>query len=401
MALGNYTQNELYEMVDGMVHQKFSQVNDRQVTVNRAVRFVLGDMDMRGHKRNAVISPNVFNDVYSYTAPSDLKQDALIDIRRQRPRNSFEKFYLVDETEFDRMKGVSEYIVAIEDDDLGKILKIDGVEGNTRAVLHNCNSVTANGTWAVGGDASNITADTENYITGGASLNFDMATGAATGHIELTGATQIDLTNHDEKGSIFVWVFIPDYSDAEGDTVTNFILRWGNDDSAYWSRTVTTTNEGLTFHDGWQLLRFDWNGATETGTVDPSAIDYLRLTVTKAAALAADTDWRVDEIVSRVGDIYNVVYYTKYGWTDSAGAYIEESSATTDLVVADTTEIEIISNKAAEYASQELKEYDEVSYFRGEYERLKRVYRSKYPTERMKRRNKYYRFRSPNSRNRY
>ncbi len=399
--LGTLTQAELYEIIDGMVHQKFSQVNDRQVIVNRAVRFVVGDMDMRSLKRNAVLSPNLFNDVYSYTAPSDLKEDALIDIIRQRPRNSFEKFYLIDETEFDRKKGLREYVVAIADDDLGKILKIDGVEGNTRALLHNCNSITGNGTWVASEDASNLTVDTENYITGGASLNFDMAKGAATGVLELIDATQVNLTKHDEKGSIFVWVFIPDYSDAQGDTVTNFILRWGNDVNNYWSRTVTTTNEGLTFFDGWQLLRFDWNGASETGTVNPAQIDYIRFTVTKSTNLEADTDWRIDDIVSRVGDIYNVLYYTKFGFTDSAGVYKEESSVTTDLLVADTTEMEIIANKASAYASQELKEYNDVQYFEKQYEEMKRRYQATYPSERMKRQNRYYRFRSPNSRGRF
>lgn len=393
-----YTQAKFYEIVDGMLHQKFAQVNDRQVISNRAVRFVLGDMDLRSHKRNSVLAPNLFNDVYDYTAPSDLKQDALIDIRRQVKRAAFEKFFLIDETEFDRKKGLREYVVAIKDDDFTKILKIDGVEGNVKAVIHNCNSVTGNGTWAVGADASNITADTSNFITGSASLNFDMAKGAATGYIELTGASQVDLTSHDEKGSIFVWVFIPDVSDAQGDTVTNFILRWGNDSSNYWHRTVTATNEGLSFVDGWNLLRFDWNGATEVGTVDPETIDYLRLTVTKSTSLEADTDWRVDDIVSRVGEIYNVVYYTKFGWQDSSGTYLEESSATTDLVIADTDEIEIIANKAAEFAAQELKEKDEVAYFKGEYNSFRKRYQSMYPTERMKRQQVYFRHRRVNTR---
>jgi len=401
MALSIFTQADLYEMIDGNVHQKFSQVNDRQVTVNRTVRFVQNDIDLRSAKRIETLAPNLFNDVYGYTAPPTMKMDALIDLRRQRPRASFEKFFLVDEVEFDRKKGRREYIVSVSDDDLGKILRIDGVKGTTRAVIHNMNSVTANGTWAVGTDASNITADTNNYIFGGASLNFDMAAGAATGFIELTGATQIDLTNHDEVGSIFVWVFIPDYSDAQGDTVTNFILRWGNDSSVFWSRTVTTTNEGETFHDGWQLLRFDWNGATETGTVNPAQIDYVRFTVTKSTSLAADTDWRVDDIIARVGDIYDVIFYSKFGWTDSAGVYIEESSATTDLVVAHSDEIEIIAAKASEYASQELKELQDVQYFNAQYEQLKRRYRGTYPSERMKRQNFYYRMKSPNFRNLY
>ena len=300
-----------------------------------------------------------------------------------------ERWLLVDDDDFDRTKGISSHRIALRDENFSKLLRIDGIEGSDNLVLHTCESITTNGTWAATADASNLTLDNDNYITGGGALNFDMAAGAATGYIENSTMTALDLTDYDEKGSIFVWVFIPDYSDAEADTVTNFILRWGNSSSAYWSRTVTTNNEGATFYDGWNLLRFDWNGATETGTVDPATIDYLRLTVTKSTSLAADTDWRVDNFIIRLGEIYNTVYYTKYGWQTSALAYQEESSATTDLLVADTDEIEGIAFKAAEYASQELKEYEEMKMFRSEYEEWKKKYQSNSPSEALKKTRAY------------
>lgn len=395
-----YTQSNIYSALDGMLHGKSATLTDRQETLNRAARFVLGDIDLRSTKRSSQLSPNLFSDMYEYTAPSDLKETALIDIRRQVLRSSFERFYLVDETEFDRKKGILPYRVAITEASFNKILKIDGVEGSTRNTLNNCNSLTANGTFTAGADASNITLDSDNFITGGGSINFDMAKGAATGTVEITGMSQVDLTKHDEIGSIFAWVFIPDYSDAQADTVTNFILRWGNDSSNYWSRTVTVNNEGLTFYDGWNLLRFDWNGATETGTVDPAKIDYIRLTVTKSTALEADTDWRIDDITARVGVIYNVIYYTKYIWQNSSNTYIENATATTDYINADTEELELILFKAAEYGSQELRDYTDAKYFSGEYLSHKRRYKSVYPTERMKRLQWYYQPTNPNFRNR-
>tara|TARA_Y100000310_G_scaffold203236_1_gene203498 strand:+ start:3230 stop:4453 length:1224 start_codon:yes stop_codon:yes gene_type:complete len=390
MAAGNYTQSEFYEMVDGMSHQKFSQVNDRQVTSNRAVRYVLGDIDIRSTKRKSALSPNLFKDVYDYSAPSDLKENKIIDIRKQVRRSNIEGWMMVDESDFDRTKEISSYRIAVSDDELVRILKIDGVEGSVSANLHNCDSLTANGTWAASADASNLTIDTENFITSSGALNFDTAKGAATAVVTLTDATQVDLTDHDEKSSLFVWVFIPDATDAQGESVTNFILRWGNDSSNYWHRTVTTNNEGAAFYDGWNLLRFDWNGATEVGTVAPSTIDYIVLTITKDTALEADTDWRVDDIVSRVGEIYDVIYYSKFGWQNSSNAYIEESTATTDTLNADTTEIELFAFKAAEMAAQELKELKDVEYFRGEYERLKGQYTASVPSEALRIKRNYY-----------
>jgi hypothetical protein len=396
MATPVTSQSELYEVIDGMVHQKFAQVNDRQVLVNRAVKKVLSDMDLRSAKRKSTLSPNLFSDVYDYTAPSDLKGEKIIDLRKQVNRPTFEKWSLIDESEFDRKK--TAYKVAIRDENFSKLLRVSGGSSKSK-VLHDCESLTSNGTWAASADASNLTLDNDNYISGGGALNFDMAVGAATGVITNTGMTAVDLTDYDEKGSVFVWVYIPDYSDAEGDTVTNFILRWGNDSSNYWHKTVTTNNEGVTFYDGWQLLRFDWNGATEVGTVNPATIDYLVLTVTKSTSLAADTDWRVDSFIARIGDIYDIVYYSKYGWQSSAGAYIEESTATTDLVLGDTDEIEGISLKCAEYASQELKDYDDVKMFKEEYENWKRNYQGNNPSEALKKSRNYSSL--PNLNNRY
>ena len=391
MAVGSYSQSELFDMMDSGLHAKSAQLSSRQRTLNRAVRFVLSDIDMKSMKRKAALSPNLFGEIYDYGAPANIKERAIIDLKRQVKRSVNEKFSLVDEEEFDREKGQGRDIFTIASSDLAHLLRIDGGK-TTKVSIHNCDSLTANGTWAASADASNLTIDTENFIETSA-LNFDTAEGAATAVIELTGATQVDLTDHDEKSSIFVWVFIPDATDASGDAVTNFILRWGNDTGNFWSRTVTVNNEGVAFYDGWNLLRFDWNGATETGTVNPAQIDYVRLTITKPTTFAADTDWRVDSIVSRIGDIYDVIYYTRFGWQTSAGAYLEDATATSDLINAETDEIDMILAKAVEYGAQELKERDDIQYARLEYQTLRTAYLYRYPSERIRLVQRYYRIR--------
>ena len=73
----------------------------------------------------------------------------------------------------------------------------------------------------------------------------------------------------------------------------------------------------------------------------------------------------------------------------SALAYIEESTTSTDLLVGDTDEIEGIAFKASEFASQELKEYEDAKYFRGEYEAWKARYQSNNPSEALKKTRSY------------
>lgn len=385
MAAGFTTQSEAFDYLDSMLHAKSQQLTSRQRTLNRAVLAVVSDIDLRGTKRRATLSPNIFDNIFDYGAPSDLKDRAIIDIRAQVRRSLAAKWRMLDEETFDRSKESENHIITVVDDELVRILRISGLEGTKNANIHTCDSVTGNGTWATSADASNITADSDNYVEGGGALNFDTAEGAATAVIENSTMTQVDLTDHDEKSSIFVWVYIPDAVDASSDAVTNFILRWGNDSSNYWSRTVTVNNEGTAFYDGWNLLRFDWNGATQTGTVAPATIDYLRLTVTKPTTFAADTDWRVDQIISRVGAIHDVIYYSRFGWQTSAGVYIAEATTTTDTLNVDENELNLILTKAAEYGAQELVDLrNEVSYFRKDYADLKDSYESVYPSERIK-----------------
>src|SRR3990167_4813919 len=131
MATPITTQTEFYAMVNGNLHGKFAQVQDRQVTSNRAVRYVLGDMDLRSTKRSAVLSPNIFTDMHEYAAPTDLKGEKLIDLRTQINRKSYEKWLLVDDDEFDRGKDKwgqwSNYRVSVRDENFGKLLRIDGL----------------------------------------------------------------------------------------------------------------------------------------------------------------------------------------------------------------------------------------------------------------------------------
>jgi len=180
MSTPTYSQSDVYNIILGMSRGKFGQVQDRQVTVNRAARAFLSEVDLRSAKRSAALSPYMMSTQYYYAAPTDLKAEKIIDIRKQVNRNSFEKFTLVDDLEFDRYKGIIPYRVALRDENFGKVLRLAGVEGTTSVQLNACDSITANGTWAASGDATNLTLDTQDFVEGSGSLNFDTNTGATT-----------------------------------------------------------------------------------------------------------------------------------------------------------------------------------------------------------------------------
>lgn len=335
--------------------------------------------------RETQITNGLYDDIYDYTAPSDLKGNKIIDIRKQVNRSKSDVYGQRLSVEFDSRKYDGTFAVKYVNGT--KSIRISKDVSGTPITLHDMDSITANGTWAVGDDATNLTADTYNFIKGGASLNFDVDGNSTTGYIEISDMRVVDLTQHDEQSSIFVRVYIPDSS-----AVTNYILRWGNSSSAYWSRTVTTNAEGNAFEDGWNTLRFDWNGATETGTVDPATIDYLRLTVTYDGT--ADTDFRVDQIVSALGEITYLKYYSKYLFTNSSGTTKEVPTADTDLILLDADSYTIYLYELGEVLAQELQGEDsnfDLTYFVNKKNELIKQYESDNPSQVIKPQSFYYR----------
>ena len=178
--------------------------------------------------------------------------------------------------EFDIYKSTQDATFNIKWQTGTKSLRVSKSLTPAKKVIGNLDSTTESGTWSATGDASNLTIDTLNKLFGAGSFNFDLAASGSLGHIQNTTLTALDLTDYDELGSFFLLVYIPDSS-----IITNFILRWGNDITAnYWQATITTPHTGTAFASGWNLLRFDWAGATETGTVAPATIDSFRISFT-------------------------------------------------------------------------------------------------------------------------
>ncbi|HXB13123.1 MAG TPA: hypothetical protein VNZ45_14140, partial [Bacteroidia bacterium] len=95
--------NDLSGVVHGTTINKIPNVYG---ILNRAARAVLLDVDPKETQR--IVSLNqVFNDVFDYPAPSDLKGDRLIDLRPQAGRNPSDIFTQGYAQDFDANKEVT------------------------------------------------------------------------------------------------------------------------------------------------------------------------------------------------------------------------------------------------------------------------------------------------------
>ena len=343
----------LKDDLKGLAHStSLDKITNLNSLLQRAARNFLTRIDPSGTKRSAQITNALHKDIYDYTAPSDLKGKKVIDIRPQVNRTSSDNMSQRFSKTFDIKKALSTF--QIRDDSMVKTMRIAANLASS-LTLHTCDSITANGTWAVGGDATNLTLDDLNYYSGSASLNFDLTGSATTGYLENSTMNKVDLSDEQDIGTVFALVYIPDTS-----IITNFILRWGDTSSAYWSKTVTAPWDRTSFRNGWNILGFDWNGATKTGSPDSSAIDYLRFTVTVSAA-TAETDLRLDKISCSAGKIWEIEYYSKYLFQSSGGTWKETTTDDGDYVNLDTDELNLFEYEVGMVMAQQIQGRDGAS----------------------------------------
>lgn len=110
-----YTYTDIKDLVNGALHGKVDNLQSALKTINQGVRKALGSVDLRTTKRKANISPNLFNEVYDYACPTDLKGMAIIDVAPQVNRERDQDVDLVSPEEFDRRKATDHNLVALYD----------------------------------------------------------------------------------------------------------------------------------------------------------------------------------------------------------------------------------------------------------------------------------------------
>ena len=368
--------------LSGIVHStSLSRVTNVNGLFNRAARELLAKIDPKETLRTAELT--LYQSVYDYAPPTDLKGDKIVDIRPQVNRTEADNFSKVYNEPFDLKKTGQTFTV--EWDDAAKVLRISrSLSGSS--VLNDMESLTANGTWTAAEGATGLAVDDIFFTQGSGSLNFDI--GAAGGYIENSSMRQLDMTDGDEIDAFFADVYIPDAT-----LITNIIARWGNDASNFWSRTATAAHFGA-FKNGWNIVRFDWNGATETGSVNPATIDYARITVTSTAA---DTDIRADNLRFIRPHIHEALYYSAYLFRSSATVWLETISNDENELNLSTDSYNLFLYEAGRLAAQQLMTSDPAA--ARDFEFFTKVlndgyikYKADYPSENILVRGTYYAF---------
>jgi len=336
--------------------------------------------------RSQQLTNSLYDQVYDYACPSDLKGDKIIDLRPQVNRTYKDNFNATFSEEFDRTKFNDTFSVEFKNGI--KTLRI-AKSLYSGATISDSSSLTSNGTWTAGGDASNLSLDNLVYVSGNASLKFDLATAGSAGYIVNSTLTPVDLSTIKNNGSIFVWVYFPSVS-----SITNVMLLWGSSASNYYLSTVTSSSDSTSFQVGWNLLRFDWLSLTPTGTPVDTAINYLKLVINYTGT--AMPSCRVDNFVARRGSIYDILYYSKYLFRSIAGVWKEKPTADDDSINLDTDSFNCLLYETLFLIAQEMQGEDstfDVTYAKAKRDEVWLNYMNNYKTQAIKPSVSYYRTR--------
>jgi len=367
-----YTQAQLKSDVNSKIKGKIGVLVDFQSTLNSGVRQVLSDIDLLTSRRRTPLIPALFNGVFEYAAPADIKGYSIISIQNQKWTKS-PNWSLVPYEQFMRRQDLNTLAISDYDGTRKVFLKGSADDG-----LITVSSLDAVGTWLLFGDATNVELSTGNFVEGTGSIKFDIsAAGGTTAGISNSALAQSDLSEFFEgEGSCVVRVYITSTTN-----LTNYILRIGSDSSNYYSKTVTTQADGTAFVNGWNILNFDLATFTTTGTPVITAADYCVIYFTKTAGKISEVGYKFDAIQLRVGEINNLYYYSGYGWQSSTGTYKVNSTTSSDILVAGEEEYELIVAKCAELAADDVDEENVSSKQISKYRELRKIYKMNNPSE--------------------
>lgn len=361
--------------------------------LNRAARQVLLDVDPKETQRIVTLAP-VFNNVFDYAIPADLKGDRIIDLRQQAGRFPGDNFNQTYGETFDTGKslGVNNRIYTQWNTGV-KSIRIEAPMLTAPVALTDTSSTTG---WAATVGASTITLDQVNNVAGGGALVFNLLAGSASGYIETGSLATVDLSTYVNQSTGFVWVYLP-----TGSAVTSINLRWGSSSTAYYSLSVTQNQQGLAFQNGWNLLAFNWASAAVTGSPVTTAMDYVRVTMSYNSAL--QTGVKFCNLTFNLGYYFEAVYYSKYLFRDpTTNAFQETVSDSTDnnkIINLDTESYNLFFNKCAYFVAQQLQGADaayDATFWDSEYQSSLQRYKAQNPSEAKMKAESYYTIKKKN-----
>lgn len=394
----SYTIGRLQSDLAGVLHgTTINQVTNVFGLYNRAASEFLLECDPNESIRMIPFPSTIYNMVYDYPLPPDVKGNKVLDIQPQIDRTAIDVWTQSYIQAFDVAKTTSlqDNFTTMFNSGL-KTIRINAPYLPVPILLNQANEVSGNGTWVAGGDASNLAVNNTNFVANPSSLQFDLNGATGTGYLECTGMAAIDLSLLVNQTVQFLYTSLP-----TGTDFSSIVFWFGSSTSDYYTQTATVNQQNVAFSNGWNLVAEPWLGAGVVGTPNPASISYLRVTWNYTMG-NPQTAVLMNNIVANLGRILNLVYYSKYMFSDSiTGAYKESVTSVNDIINLDTDAYAIYFNLVAFLVMQQQQGLDSAFYdgnfFLQAYQKGLARYKQQYPSQQQKAQSVYYKMMQGNN----
>lgn len=393
-----YSITRLYGDLAGVLHgTTINQITNNFGLINRAGSKFILECDAMETIRMLPFPSTIHNEVFDYSLPPDVKGNKVIDIQPQIDRTTLDIWPQSYIQAFDVAKTTSlqDGFTVMYNTGL-KTIRINAPYLPVPITLNDANSTGGNGTWTTGGDAGNLTVNNTNFLSNPASLQFDLSGSTGIGYVEVSDMQPVDLSAVLNQAVQFYYSSLP-----TGTDFTSLSLRWGSSVTDYYESTQTMNQQQTDFVNGWNLLANPWLGASVIGSPDPSNLTYLRVTYNYTVG-SAQTGVLLNNITSNLGQVLNILYYSKYLFSDGVtGAFKERVTSVTDRINLDTDSYAIFFNLVAYLAMQQQQGLDAAYYdgnfFLTAYQEGLARYKQQYPSQMQKAQSRYYNMQNGNN----
>lgn len=303
-------------------------VSDFNGTIERAARTLVQRADIP--EASGIQNITLYSGVYDYECDETIFGTAITDVRPQGiSRPSWDTTTKTTQQQFDKFKAykATGTTTTFQYENGVPIIRIKAPFPSSATTLNPCTQV---GDWVASGTASGLTQDNAVYYQAPSSLRFSLTSGA--GILTNASSSTSNLSSLEDVGVAFLAVFVP----SSVSNLTSVTLKIGSSATDYNDVTVTTPFIGAFTNNEWQLVAFDFATASQTGTPDWTAIDYLQVTFNTTGSITN----------ARIGDLFISQPTPAQILYQSAAIFLPTGSTTPITTITANTDTIILNNPA-------------------------------------------------------
>lgn len=319
----------------------------------------------------------IFSDIYEYPITADHDEIAYLDKQNLSKYEDTARMYNTSLQQFYENVSANRNLLA----DIWKDgTRMIGVRENTMGLgSATLDSSDDSSKYTLTGDASTPTEDEVNTKIGSSSIKFVITNATGIANIYNTVAVSSDVDY--QKKYHFRYIYL----DA---VPTSIEMRLEKDGSNYLSKTLTAQFSGEAFKaDDWNLIGYDLNEATETGTFDGTSIAGERLIITGGST----GTYYLSQSSLKTWKLLDKWYYSKYNVITSDATtpdkefFIGTSESTADIdtsdkLLGDAKWFDLVSWTAAERLIADINNPTVFSFIMRKKTEAMKKFNAKYPS---------------------